>query len=71
MSTTTSHHQPLAEGTNEYGAFKVYEEVPGSITVSFSRSEGMWAAFSMPPEAAGLLLETVTAALRNRDEDRP
>lgn len=50
---------------NAYG-FKICEEVDGQLTVSFSKSPGMWAGFTIPVEATDLLLETVAAAVAIR-----
>jgi hypothetical protein len=66
--TFASSRTLLAQVAGEHGAVMVYEEVPGCITVSFARSPGMWAAFSMPPEAADMVTDAIAEAMRNRAE---
>jgi hypothetical protein len=67
---SSSFDNPLADEVDLGGnRVKVYEEVPGQLTISFSKSPGMWAGFTIPAEASDLLLETVAAAVTARDAD--
>lgn len=60
---SSSFDDPLADEVDLGGnRVKVYEEVEGHLTISFSRSPGMWSGFTIPAEAAVLLVETVAAA---------
>jgi hypothetical protein len=64
---STSHGRPLADLSDSAGnRVKVYEEVPGQVTLSFSQSEGMWASISMPLEAGSLVIEAIPSAARAR-----
>lgn len=65
---TTSFDKPLADEVDLAGnRVKVYDEFgDGNLTVSFSKSPGMWTGFTIPAEASDLLLETVAAAVAAR-----
>lgn len=60
---SSSFNDPLADEVDLAGnRVKVYEESGGDLTVKFSSSPGMWSGFTIPAEAAVLLVETVAAA---------
>jgi hypothetical protein len=71
--TATSPGNPIAEVAEGDSRCRVYEEVPGFLTVSFSRSPGMWSGFSAPVEDAHLVADAIKAALtaRETEEDIP
>ena len=69
MSETTSHGSPIVEATEGDSRCRVYEEVPGFLTVSFSKSPGMWASITTPAGDAHLVADAIEAALTAREAE--
>jgi hypothetical protein len=62
MTGTTSFQQPTVELDEDGNRVKIYEEIPGMLTVSFSKAPGMWSGFTMPREAAQLVIDAIVLA---------